>query len=67
MGGEKLKSMNEEILGKGKTACSECKHFGNERRLTGKQNTCKKFQEVCCAVNNEGNCQYFERAKENER
>ena len=59
--------MNEEILGKGKTACSECKHFGNERRINGKQNTCKKFREVCCAVNNEGNCSSFERAVANER
>jgi hypothetical protein len=52
----------EKILGKNKTACSECIHFGNDRRLYGKQNTCKKFKEVCCAVNNGGDCSSFKYA-----
>ena len=49
----------KNILGKNKTACSECIYFGNDRRLYDKQNTCKKFKEVCCAVNNGGDCSSF--------
>lgn len=42
-----------------KTFCSLCIHYVDNMRKNGTQSKCSKFNEVCCEVNNNGNCRRF--------
>jgi len=43
------------------TFCSECRYYDDRMRKNGKQSHCDKFKVVCCEINNEGHCSYFDK------